>query len=537
MTESISVRYPIIPKPVKIEPDIGNFLIDQGTTIDTDHQNQWNAHFLQWILSRPTGYQLQIRSEVGNEDNSIIIRIDSSLKVLGDEGYSLTINEGWIKITSSSSKGIFYGIQTIRQLLPVEIESNYSIEDFQWRIPCVVIEDYPQYSWRGFLLDEARHFHGIENIKSTIDLMALHKLNKLHWHLTDDQGWRIEIKQYPKLTDIGSKRIGTSRTWMGSITKKHDGIPHSGFYSQEELQETVAYANERNITVIPEIDVPGHSSALITSYPHLSCFGDQKNVPTSFGIHKDILCAGKESTYYFIKNVLDEVMDIFPSPFIHLGGDEVPKTKWKKCPNCQNKIKNQNIKNEDQLLGYFFHRLSHYILSQDRQALVWNQVSHPELSSDVIIQFWAGQKKDVLSALRRGNYVINSTFLETYLDHSYTLTPLKRAYQFDPILPGVQGEMANYIIGLEAPLWTEWISNKARLDFQTYPRLTAIAETGWTQHHLKNYSDFKERLITFLHRLEYLDVRFAPEKVWDPPFYKRIFGLLTIAQAQSQISN
>jgi len=401
MNKSYTARYPIIPKPVKIEPRIGNFLIEQRTVIRTDHQNRENAYYLQSILSRPTGYQLQIRREKENEENSIILEIKLSLLELGEEGYFLSVDDGTIKITSSSTKGVFYGIQTLRQFLPVEIESKNYISDFQWLIPCVKIEDNPRFSWRGFMLDEARHFQGIENIKRTIDLMALQKLNTLHWHLTDDQGWRIEITQYPNLTVDGSKRVGTSRTWMDSVVKNHDGNPHSGFYSQEELRETIAYASERNITVIPEIDIPGHSSALISSYPHLSCSGVHKEVPTSFGVYRDILCVGKESTYEFIEDVLDEVVDIFPSPLIHLGGDEVPKTRWKKCPSCQKKIFNED------------------------------------------------------PAMQRGNYVINSSFLDTYLDHSYTLTPLKRAYNFNPIFPEVDDEFVNKIIGIEAPLWTE----------------------------------------------------------------------------------
>ena len=384
------------------------------------------------------------------------------------------------------------------------------------------------------MLDEGRHFHGKEIVLQTLDLMALQKLNIFHWHLTEDQGWRIEIKRYPKLTEIGSQRAGTAQTWKDMRNGVHNGIPQGGFYTQEEIREIVAYAVERHISVIPEVEIPGHSLAALAAYPELSCSGGPFEVPTRFGIFKDIYCAGKEFTFEFLENVLDEIMELFPSKIIHIGGDEAPRARWKKCPDCRRRIQAEGLKNEHELQTYFINRIADYLKSHGRQLLGWNEILGESLSDEAVIQYWVRNKKGLLDALRKGQKVVNSAYLYTYLDHSYSLTPLSRAYNFDPIFNGTGDEAALNILGLEAPMWTEWVPNRARLDYQTYPRLTAFAEVGWTPAPLRDYADFRVRLATFNRRLDIHGVQYAPKGDWEPPWYQKIFGILTIAKPQTK---
>ncbi len=524
----------IIPKPVELHPRDGFFELEPGTIIFADSQNQGNAAYLRDFLLPPMGSSLSVQHDSDQTENSITLKIDSAFTDLGKEGYRLSVEKSGVFITGSTPGGIFYGIQTLRQLLPVDIENRQPVTDVQWQIPCCQITDYPRFPWRGYMLDEGRHFHGKETVLQTLDFMALQKLNVFHWHLTEDQGWRIEIKRYPKLTEIGSRRAGTAQTLKDMRVGKHDGIPHGGFYTQDEIREIVAYAVERHITVIPEIEIPGHAKAALAAYPEFCCTSRKFDVPTRFGIFKDIYCAGKERTFEFLENVLDEVMGLFPSKVIHIGGDEAPKARWKKCPDCQRRIQDEGLKNEHGLQTYFTNRISDYLKSHGRQLMGWNEILGDNLSEDAIVQYWVRNKKGLLAALKNGQRVVNSAYLDTYLDHSYNLTPLSRAYNFDPIIKGVDLKSAQNILGLETPMWTEWVPNRARLDYQTYPRLTAFAEVGWTQGAQQNYADFWDRLSTFNQRLDIHGVQYALEADWDPPWYRRIFGIFTIAQPQTK---
>lgn len=527
-------KYHIIPKPFELHSKEGFFNLQPGTIIIADSQNERNGAYLRDLLEPSTGYSLSFQSDFGPRENSITLKIDPALTDLGEEGYALNIEEERVIIRASTAKGVFYGIQTLRQLLPVEIESRKTPTGIIWQIPCCQIRDYPRFSWRGYMLDEGRHFHGKEIVLQVLDLMALHKLNVFHWHLTEDQGWRIEIKRYPKLTEIASQRAGTARSWKEMRKKEHDGVPHGGYYTQDEIREIVVYASERNITIVPEIETPGHSKAVLSAYPELTCTGRKFDVPTRFGIFKDIYCAGKESTFEFLQNVLDEVMDLFPSKIIHIGGDEAPKTRWKKCPDCQRRIQSKGLKNEHELQTYFTNRIGEYLKSHGRQMMGWNEILGDSLSEDAIVHYWVRNKKELLAALKNGQKVVNSAYLDTYLDHSYSLTPLRRAYHFNPIIKGVDAEAAKNILGLEPPMWTEWVPNRARLDYQTYPRLTAFAEVGWTPESHREYDDFRERLATFNRRLDIHGVLYAPADDWEPPWYKRLFGTLTIVQPQTR---
>jgi len=526
--------FSIIPKPVDLHSQVGCFEIKPDTSIIYDEPNQEHAAYLREFLALPMGYSLSVQRGVDFLDNTITLNIDPSLANLGEEGYSLSVEPAGILVKAPALRGIFYGIQTLRQLLPIEIEKREFVTAVDWQIPCCQIMDKPRFSWRGFMLDEGRHFQGKETVLKILDLMALQKLNTFHWHLTEDQGWRIEIKQYPKLTEIGSQRVGTALSWKDILNKTHNGISHGGFYTQDQIREIVAYAAQRNITIIPEIEIPGHCRAAVASYPELCCSSSKLEVATGPGIYKDIYCAGKETTFEFLENVLNEVLMLFPSKIIHIGGDEAPKARWKQCPNCQHRIQAESLEDEEGLQMYFIHRIANYLKSQGRQIMGWNEILGPGLDEEAIIQYWARGKKDLLQALERGQNVVNSAYLDTYLDHSYSLMPLSRIYQFDPIFNGLDQTAAQNICGLEAPLWTEWVPNRARLDYQVYPRLTAFAEVGWTPVRQKDYADFRERLTSFNQRLEILGVKYVTEKDWDPPWYRRLFGIFTVLQPQTR---
>lgn len=525
----------IIPFPNQIEHRPGQFRITSESAILTDTPNLWNAGYLQKLLVIPTGFPLEIKSDNMIKKNCIHLALNPNLDGLGHEGYRLEILPDNIVIASSSSAGVFYGIQTFRQLLPVEIEGcKYSINGVDWNILCLLIEDKPRFSWRGFMLDEGRHFQGKELVYLTLDMMALQKLNVLHWHLTEDQGWRVEIKKYPKLSEVGSNRGGTSRTILG---KNNDGIPHGGFYSQGEIREIVAYAADRNITIVPEIEMPGHSLAALASYPRLACREGPFQVATNFGIFPDIYCAGKDDVFFFLQDVLDEILDLFPSPYIHIGGDEAPKNRWKSCPNCQRRIREQGLKGENALQVYFTNRIAAYLESKGRRVMGWNNILQEGLAENAVIQYWAGGRQRLLDAIRGKKHpVVMSSYFSAYLDHSYNLTPLSAAYQYEPIPREIEENEAGAILGLEFPLWSEWVQNQARLDYQTYPRLTAMAETGWTMRNKKDFKGFLQRLDKFLTRLDRLGIGYASMRDAQPPKFKQWFGVFTIPLPQKGTS-
>jgi len=530
-------NFAIIPKPRKLDPHDGIFEINSGTIIVTDGPNQENAVYFQESLAHPMGFSLPIKGDSDLKENTITLRLDPALQYLGTEGYSLTIEVDHIDIKAPDPAGVFYGLQSLRQLLPVEIENHRLVEGVRWQIPCCQITDQPRFPWRGYMLDEGRHFQGKETVLATLNLMALQKLNIFHWHLTEDQGWRIESNSYPKLTEIGARRSGTAQGLKDMLWGTHNGLLHGGFYTQGEIREIVAYATARHITIIPEIEIPGHCRAAIAAYPELSCAAADVEVATGPGIYKEIYCPGKEATFEFLQNVLDEIMALFPAKIIHIGGDEAPKARWKECPNCQRRIQTQGLKDEHDLQVYFTNRIATYLKSQGRQLMGWNEILETNLDSDSIVQYWVRNKKGLLAAIKNGQKVVNSAYLDTYLDHSYAITPLSRAYQFEPVFAELEECAAPNILGLEAPLWTEWVPNRARLDYQTFPRLTAFAEVGWTLAAQRNYAEFRKRLTSFNQRLDIHGVGYAPEIDWEPPWYRKIFGIFSITQPQKRVRN
>lgn len=525
---------PLIPYPQEIVPSSEYFILKADVNIISDDSNSGNAQILKNRLSVATGYPFNLKQDFISP--GIHLKLIDTPGEVESESYNLLVAADSINIEAPTPHGVFNGIQTLLQLLPAEIESPDSHPEIEWVIPGMRISDQPRFSWRGFMLDEGRHFHGKETVLKLLDVMASLKMNIFHWHLTEDQGWRMQIKRYPHLTQIGSQRAGTAQSLWDMIRNKHDGCPHIGYYAQQDIREIVAYAAERYITVIPEIEIPGHSTAALAAYPQYSCAGGPFEVPTRFGIFKDIYCPGKEPTFAFLQNILDEMMDLFPARYIHIGGDEAPKARWKKCPDCQRRILEEDLKDEQALQAYFTNRIADYLAMHNRTIIGWNQALSDSLNPDALIQYWAGNRKRVINAVRGGRKIVISSYLDYYLDHSYSLTPLSRIYNFEPIFAELNQFDAQNVLGVEAPLWTEFVPNRARLDFQTFPRLLALAETGWTAKHFKNYADFRVRLMNFDDRLNYRDIHSARTKDVQPSRLKRMFGLLTLLQPQRKVT-
>lgn len=410
---------------------------------------------------------------------------------IAQEGYIIDADVEGIKVSYSSDKGKFYGQQTVQHIL----------RQTQYGIPSMHIEDAPKYKYRGFMIDCSRHFFEINALKKYIDIMADLKLNMFHWHLTDDQGWRIEIKKYPLLTEIGSKRYST----------RNDGVEVAGYYTQVEIKEIVEYCAERFIEVIPEIDMPGHFTSAIASYPYLGCEEKKIAVSESFGIHADIACAGKESTYEFCENVLKEVFELFPSNYLHLGGDEALKLHWMNCPDCQKKMNETHLENEEQLQGYFMNRLVKFAESYNKSVINWNDgLCGGNMEGEVILQYWKESKlgKEVLKReVAKGRKVIMSPFFAYYVDYPYGMTSLKKTYNYE-----IAEDIQSAVIGLEATLWAEYVENTEKLEYMVFPRLIAVAERGWSENN--HYKEFIIRLQEYYNYLDTLKINYA--KVSNP---------------------
>ncbi|MBD3256693.1 MAG: family 20 glycosylhydrolase [Candidatus Lokiarchaeota archaeon] len=484
----------IIPKPVKVTQRKGKFILDKDTAIFCDSKCEKLAKLFKEMVEKLLSFEIPIFNIESNEDfpSMIILQLSDELNSSKDESYLLNIEKSKIMILASNPVGIFYAIQSLRQL----IFNRNEIKDSNMNaisVRSMEIEDYPRFEWRGFMLDESRHFFGKEIVKKILNEIAYLKINKFHWHLTDDQGWRIEIKKYPKLNEVGSKRKGTRKSRrIGS-----DGIPVSGFYTQEELREIVEYARERFIEVIPEIDVPGHTTSALASYPELSCTGGKFKVRQSFGIFKDVLCVGKEKVFEFVEDVFKEVSSVFTSEYFHFGGDEVPTKRWKKCPDCQERMKEHGFQDERELQIYFTNRISQYLNSLEKIPIGWNEILNDKLTNIAVCQYWNDNFDLVLKHARNGRKIIMSEAETVYLNYPYKATPLQQTYFYDPVPSELEKNYHDNILGIEACLWTEYIANDDRLEYQLYPRILAIAEIGWTPKINKNFNDFKKRLKSY----------------------------------------
>ncbi len=492
----------IIPQPIKITEKEGVFLLSSNTKIISASETSNEADYLSAILENSFGKSLIIET---TGDSGIILKLNSKLKSkIGEEGYIFNSSPKNIIIESVTPHGIFNGIQTLRQLLPPEFEHKRD-EKKSTQIKALKIYDKPRRPWRAFMLDEARYFKGINAVKLLLEQMALHKMNIFHWHLVDDQGWRIEIKKYPKLTKIGSKRKNSMlKGWDSHI---YSGIPHEGFYTQEEIRDIVQYAAERHITIVPEIEMPGHSASAIVSYPWLGTSGMITEVPSRVGGDFDIYNVTDSRVEQFIKDILIEVMALFPTKIIHIGGDEVDFTIWKESESISEYMKKNGLKSPADLQINFTNKISKFIEFHGRRMMGWNDIlggasihdyqsaedvkTSQTLASNSIIHFWKGDLKLVNSAVKRGYDVVNSLHTETYLDYNYKSISLEKAYNYDPIPEGIDSKYHNRILGLGCQMWGEWIPTEERMEYQVFPRLSAYAEVGWSDKSSKNYNDFK----------------------------------------------
>lgn len=424
----------------------------------------------------------------------------------GNEGYLLSINSENIEIKAAKPAGLLYGVESLRQLFPAECE----LEFVPTSLSCIEVFDKPRFGWRGFMLDSSRHFHGVPEIKKILDIMALHKMNRFHWHLTDDQGWRLEIKKYPDLTRIGSQRGRTELIDKCSYRDK----THSGFFTQKEIREIIDYARSLHIMVIPELDIPGHSSAALAAYPEVSCTGEAVKVEESFGIFDNIYCAGKEKSFHFLQDIFDEICDLFDSPYIHIGGDEASVKNWENCPDCQKRIRKLGLENAHQLQAWFFNRISAYLLDKGKLPIAWNEAISNDLDERIVIQHWIPDNGRSLEQLKNGRPMILSRLQRVYLDYAYSTTTLKACYTPPPFSEEFKGNLPNNMMGIEAPLWTEWVDTPERLYWQLLPRLTAVAECAWSQPDKLDWESFLRRLKKFTLKLNALGVAPASEKFW-----------------------
>lgn len=500
---TLNSDYEIIPKPLDVNcKGDASFLLKDGVAViypENNRKMQDNAEFLVDYVERQTGVKLT--SHAGMPvDGAICLTLDLSDD--NAEAYKLIVNDKRVCISGASEAGVFYGIQTLRKSLPVAQDINVNLS-------AVEIYDKPRFAYRGAMLDVARHFYTVDEVKTFIDMLALHNINRFHWHLTDDQGWRIEIKKYPKLMSVASERKETVvGRWYSGI---YDGKPYGGYYTQDELRDVIDYAAKRHITIIPEVDLPGHMQAALTAYPELGCTGGPYEVRTIWGVSQDVLCVGNDFTLQFVKDVLSEVADIFPSEYIHIGGDECPKVRWEKCPKCQERIKSLGLKSdakhtkEQRLQSYMIQEAAKYLKEKGKRIIGWTEILEGGLVPDATLMSWIGESGGIEAAHQHHDVIMTPN---TYLYFDYYQSkkvedeplaiggylPIEKTYNYEPMPKELTEEEQQYIKGVQANLWTEYIPIFSQVQYMVLPRLGAAAEVQWTDPSKKDYKDFLRRV-------------------------------------------
>ncbi len=521
--QKTSTGLDIIPQPVSVQTGTGQFVLSTQTVIVAiDDDDRKTAAYLNDYLQTVYGFTLPVGKT--ESKNGIRLSTKKFIKTPDRDVYSLTVTKDGVSIEGDTYAATFYGVQTLIQLLPTTANANVQTANFA--IPIVTIKDYPRFGYRGMHLDVGRHFFPVSYVKRYIDYLALHKLNYFHWHLTEDQGWRIEIKKYPKLMSQAAYRNGT-------ITGRYPGTGndnerYGGYYTQEEVKEVVKYAADRYITVVPEIEMPGHSSAAIAAYPWLSCFPDEdtkipsnpsklsqstkgKKVQETWGVFPDIYCAGKDSTFAFLQDVLDEVLPLFPAKYVHVGGDEAPKSNWKRCPRCQARIKAEGLKDEHGLQSYFIQRMEKYLNLKGKTLIGWDEILEGGLAPNAVVMSWRGEEGGIAAAKQKHQVIMTPT-KAVYFDYSQTKNedsvviggylPVEQVYAYDPLPKELTADEADYILGAQANLWTEYISNPRKVEYMVFPRMTALSEVLWSPKEKRNWKDFEQRLQTQFKRYD-----------------------------------
>lgn len=515
-TIALTLQTPaIIPAPVQLRTGEGSFTLSASTKLVLSGDSAGAARLLRGYLAPATGLRLSGTRTAGKD--TIELRTDAALgKRLGREAYRLSVDGNRVVLTGGSATGLFYGVQTLRQLLPSDTLGSKRSSATSWEIPAVEIEDYPRFQWRGAHMDVGRHFMPKESVKKFIDVMAFHKLNVFHWHLTEDQGWRIEIKRYPKLTEVGAWRKDTMLVYGNP--GKFSGEPHGGFYTQDDIREVVKYAQERHITIVPEIEMPGHSQAAIAAYPELGNLDTPLEVATRWGVIENVFNV-KDETIQFLKNVLDEVMELFPGEFIHIGGDECPKVQWKQSAFAQEKMRRLGLKDEHELQSWFIKQMDAHIASKGRRMIGWSEILEGGLAPGAALMVWLGNE-GAETAVKSGHDVVMAQTTHLYFDYYQSqdrtkephaiggFVPLEKVYQYEPILPSFTAEQTKHVLGAQFQLWTEYIRDPKHLEYMAYPRGCALSEVVWSPKASRNYGDFRSRLEVHAERLSALDVNF-----------------------------
>lgn len=518
----------IFPKPSSLVRLPGSYTFPKNVQIVTSADCKNEAERLAELIANAGVRSSAVRA-VAKPYNPVYLKLDSSLKGLGDEGYSLGISPRSVVVRARKPAGIFYGIQTLRQMMPPSIE-RVSDHPYRLTLPCVNIVDRPRFGWRGMLLDVSRHFFDKAQIERFLDLMAMHKLNVFHWHLTDDGGWRLEIKKYPKLTEIGAWRNRSKEIWdYGNIVfpgKSNGEQLYGGYYTQDEVREIVKYASDRHITIVPEIEMPGHSLAAMYCYPDLACTGfnlaEYRKESALTG--PNVWCAGKDSTFKFVEGVLDEVMALFPSKYIHIGGDEVDKWLWTNCTDCQLRMQKEHLKDPEALQSYFIRRIERYINSKGRKLVGWDEILEGGLAPNAVVMSWRGISGGITAA-KSGHDVVMSPTSHCYFDYAYSTISTELALQFDPVPPGVDPKR---ILGGQCNLWTEWVADMPTAEQRLFPRTVSMAEALWSENRDRDPNNFDLRLEPYYDRLAALNVNFyvrPPKADYDAAFLQGPTGI------------
>ncbi len=520
VAQAQSARYPLIPLPAVVDARTGQFHLRKSTTLVAPASFTAVAHRFARDIANATGYDLAVKAGVPAGPNQIVLRKDATLAA---EAYTLDVATTRITIRASSAAGAFYALETVKQLLPAAIYRDAPIAGTDWMVPAVHVNDAPRFGWRGMHLDASRHFMPKEFVKKFIDQLARHKMNRFHWHLTEDQGWRIEIKKYPRLTEVGSCRDQTLvGPYVADPAKRvFDGIKHCGFYTQDDIREVVAYATERFITVVPEIEMPGHAQAAIAAYPHLGVRPDTTvSVLGVWGVSEYILNANA-STVSFLQDVLTEVLALFPGPFIHIGGDEAVKTQWKASSQIQARIKELGLQDEHELQSWFIRQMDAFLTARGRRLVGWDEILEGGLAENATVMSWRGVAGGIAAA-KAGHDVIMAPNSHTYFDHLQSrdrraeplsiggFLPLDTVYAFDPIPPSLSEAEAKHVLGAQAQLWSEYLPTPKAIEYMMFPRMAALAEVVWSPAPKRNYADFMSRLTIHLTRLQAQDIKFRP---------------------------
>lgn len=505
----------ITPMPASVKPGKGNFMLNRNTVIvlEGSGMDKSVAFFNDYMKSK-FGYKLKTSNQY-KSPNSIVLnyeRLDNELP----GAYNLTVDKKGVYIAGDNEEGVFYGIQSLIQLMPVDKDLGVKKTDIHFLVPYVSISDRPRFAYRGMHLDVGRHFFPISFVKKYIDYLAYHKYNNFHWHLTEDQGWRIEIKKYPALTKVGAYR---DRTLIGRYgSNKYDNEKYGGFYTQQEVKEIVQYAADRYINVIPEIEMPGHSTAALASYPFLGCTKGPYKVMDTWGVLDDVYCAGNDSTFNFLQDVLDEVLTLFPSKYIHIGGDECPKDRWKTCPLCQKRIKDEHLKDEHELQSYFIQRIEKYLNNKGRSIIGWDEILEGGLAPNATVMSWRGEEGGIAAA-KDNHDVIMTPGSHCYLDHSQTknedsLTigsylPLEKVYAYEPVPAVLNEAQAKHILGAQGNVWTEYMNYPSKVEYMIFPRMSALSEVLWTPKDKRNWNDFEKRIPGLISRYEFWGANYS----------------------------